>query len=198
MFCPKCGANNTHDGSFCVNCGAPLPGKSGLESSAAPYFSPSPVFQRKPRFTPRYAGFWIRFVAYLVDCLLLMPMHLVLNLLVGIAAAGAVSASTSDEEAAGAVLVLGMAYWFWYFVLYWLYEAVFTASSLQATPGKRLLGLKVTDLNGNRISFGRATGRFLGKILSSLIFCLGFIRIGFSEKKRGWHDELAGTYVVYR
>jgi uncharacterized RDD family membrane protein YckC len=82
------------------------------------------------------------------------------------------------------------------FVGQWLYEALLTSSSWQGTIGKRVLRLKVVDEAGNRIGFGRATGRFFAKILSSMFFCIGFIMIGFTDKKRGLHDMLASTLVM--
>jgi uncharacterized RDD family membrane protein YckC len=77
----------------------------------------------------------------------------------------------------------------------WLYEALMESSSYQATIGKMVLGMKVTDLYGNRISFGRATGRHFAKILSGMILCIGFIMVGLTERKQGLHDLLAGTLV---
>jgi uncharacterized RDD family membrane protein YckC len=78
----------------------------------------------------------------------------------------------------------------------WLYEALLTSSSWQATVGKRILNLKVTDELGNPISFERATGRFFAKILSSLLFCFGYLMVAFSARKQGLHDMLAGTLVM--
>ena len=77
----------------------------------------------------------------------------------------------------------------------WLYEAVMESSSYQATLGKMILGMKVTDLYGNRISFARATGRHFAKILSAMILCIGFIMVGLTERKQGLHDLVAGTLV---
>src|SRR5208282_6521696 len=77
----------------------------------------------------------------------------------------------------------------------WLYEALMESSSYQATLGKMIFGMKVTDLYGNRISFGRATGRHFAKILSGMILCIGFIMVGLTERKQGLHDLLAGTLV---
>jgi uncharacterized RDD family membrane protein YckC len=82
------------------------------------------------------------------------------------------------------------------FVGQWLYEALLTSSSWQGTIGKRVLRLKVVDEAGQRIGFGRATGRFFGKILSSMFFCIGFLMIAFTERKCGLHDMIAGTVVV--
>jgi len=77
----------------------------------------------------------------------------------------------------------------------WLYEAFMESSSYQATLGKMIFGMKVTDLNGNRISFERATGRHFAKILSSILG-IGYIMVGFTERKQGLHDLLAGTLVL--
>ena len=77
----------------------------------------------------------------------------------------------------------------------WLYEAFMESSSYQATLGKMICGLKVTDLYGNRISFERATGRHFAKWISVAILWIGFIMVGFTERKQGLHDLIAGTLV---
>jgi uncharacterized RDD family membrane protein YckC len=78
----------------------------------------------------------------------------------------------------------------------WLYFALMESSSKQGTLGKMALSIVVTDVNGNRITFGRATGRYFGKILSGLILYIGYIMVAFTEKKQGLHDMIAGTLVV--
>jgi uncharacterized RDD family membrane protein YckC len=83
-------------------------------------------------------------------------------------------------------------------VIGWLYEAMFTSSSYQATPGKMAVGIKVIDLEGNRIGFGRATGRHFAKILSSIICLFGYFMAAWDERKRALHDQIASTYVVYK
>ena len=82
------------------------------------------------------------------------------------------------------------------FVVQWLYEALLTSSSWQATVGKRVLDLKVTDEGGNPISFERATARFFAKLLSSLTLGIGFLMVAFTNRKQGLHDLLAGTLVM--
>ena len=77
----------------------------------------------------------------------------------------------------------------------WLYSATLESSVWQATLGKKLLGLKVSDTQGKRLSFARASGRHFGKYLSSVFF-LGFILTAFTEKKQALHDLIAGTLVV--
>jgi len=64
--------------------------------------------------------------------------------------------------------------------------------------GKRALGLVVTDLDGRRISFGRATGRYFGKVFSGMLFYVGFLMAAFTARKQALHDVLAGTLVVQR
>jgi uncharacterized RDD family membrane protein YckC len=81
-------------------------------------------------------------------------------------------------------------------VVGWLYFALQESSAAQATLGKRLLGIRVTDTLGNRLTFGRATGRHFGKIVSGLILGIGYIMAGFTEKKQALHDIMAETLVT--
>ncbi len=80
----------------------------------------------------------------------------------------------------------------------WLYFALMESSSKQATVGKMALGIVVTDLSGNRISFGRATGRYFGKIVSGMILCIGYFMAGFTERKQALHDIMSSCLVVLR
>jgi uncharacterized RDD family membrane protein YckC len=70
------------------------------------------------------------------------------------------------------------------------------SSARRATLGKMALGLVVTDLEGRQLTFGRATGRYFGKILSGLICLFGYFMAGWTEKKQGLHDMLANTLVL--
>lgn len=78
-------------------------------------------------------------------------------------------------------------------LIMWLITAAFESSSIQGTPGKALLGIRITDLNGNRISFLRASARFYTKYIFSGIL---YIVAAFTEKKQAIHDILSGTLVV--
>ncbi len=82
-------------------------------------------------------------------------------------------------------------------VIGWLYFAVQESSESQATIGKKAMGIVVTDLDGRRLTFMNATGRYFGKIPSA-IFLIGYIMALFTEKKQALHDILAGTLVVER
>jgi len=81
-------------------------------------------------------------------------------------------------------------------VLVWLYFAMMESSVYQATLGKMALGLQVTDRQGNRIGFARASGRFFGKIVSGMILLIGYMMAGWTERKQALHDMLADTLVV--
>jgi len=78
----------------------------------------------------------------------------------------------------------------------WLYFSLQESSAQQATLGKRAVGIKVTDLEGSRISFGRATARYFSKFLSGLICAVGYVMAGFTQRKQALHDMIASTLVV--
>ena len=127
-----------------------------------------------------YSGFWRRFVAYVIDNILLSVIFwLLVVVLGGIAGDGGVIGAYT----LAAIVWLG-------------YYAAMESSSHQATVGKIALGIQVTDLQGNRVSFGRALGRNLAKILSALILYIGFIMAAFTAKKQALQDMIAGTLVV--
>jgi uncharacterized RDD family membrane protein YckC len=140
---------------------------------------------------PAYAGFWIRVAANLIDSVIMMAVFCPLGVILVVVSA-ATGADENSAPAALANLSLNLAST----VVEWLYCSLLESSSWQGTVGKKPLGLKVTDLNGNRIGLGKATGRHFGKILSSLICFVGLIMVAFTEKKQGLHDILAGTLVV--
>ena len=133
---------------------------------------------------PQYAGFWLRFAAFIIDWIVLIAVNLFITAVLG-GFRGQRQPVVLEFLAAAAQISSQ-----------WLYYALMESSSYQVTLGKMALGLKVTDLNGQRISFGRASGRYFGKILSGLILCIGFLMIGFTQKKQGLHDMLADTLVV--
>jgi len=148
-----------------------------------------------------YAGFWKRFFAYIVDSVIMGIVCLIIFLpfifMMGISFWA--ERHFEDEDAqVGLVFALLSSYAlaiFLAFIAQWLYFALME-SKKGATLGKMALGIKVTDMNGNLISFGRATGRYFGKILSGLTLYIGYIMAGFTQQKQALHDILAGTLVV--
>ncbi len=134
-----------------------------------------------------YAGFWIRVGAYLIDFVIIMAIAYVVSLATG------VPMFDLEAAAAGPAYTIADAI---NFVVGIAYFAGFESSSWQATPGKKALGLIVTDSSGARISFLRGVGRYLAKILSGLILLIGFIMVAFTERKQGLHDYIASTLVL--
>lgn len=150
----------------------------------------------------KYAGFWWRFLAIIIDGIIIgIVQWIVITPLIaaiGIGAYKAASGGMSEGEVigmAGAIFGAAMLTWLLTIAIGWLYFALMESSKLQGTIGKLALKIVVTDMEGNRISFGRATGRYFGKILSAIIIYIGFIMAGFTEKKQGLHDIIAGTLV---
>jgi uncharacterized RDD family membrane protein YckC len=181
VICPKCGAEVTGGVESCAACGEPIPDPSSNSGSAA-----------TARFAiPRvvYAGFWRRVAAYLIDSFLLATVvgFLALRPLMdraGIPADNPWVLLTGDSRQILAINLL-------FTMASWLYWALMESSPWQATLGKKALGLEVTDLEGRRISFARASGRYFGKIIF-----IGFILVAFTEKKQALHDMIAGCLVV--
>ena len=124
-----------------------------------------------------YAGFWRRFVAVIIDGLVLSAVNSIILLILG----RVIPAQVGN---------------FFGIVIGWLYYALMESSMRQATLGKMALGLMVTDLNGQKVSFARATGRHFAKIISALILFIGFLMAGFTSRKQALHDMLAGCLVV--
>ena len=117
-----------------------------------------------------YATFWTRFAAALIDTLILLIPNLILRALPG-----------------GGVLII---------IMYWLYFALQESGPKMATLGKKAMHIKVTDLSNNRITFGQATGRYFGKIISFLILFIGYFMMLWDERKQTLHDKMANTLVV--
>lgn len=150
-----------------------------------------------------YAGFWRRFVAHLIDQIILGCVAFMF-FIPGLALFGiGIGSGMMDESpsAIGFILAAIAAYLAAILViviLQWLYYALMESSNKQATLGKLALGIIVTDLSGGRISFGRATGRYFGKILSYMILYIGFIMAAFTERKQALHDIMASCLVVMK
>lgn len=141
-----------------------------------------------------YGGFWKRVMAYIVDIIVIsIPVTLLF---------GSGMSLGVDEQTPGTYdvhLNLDMTLpEFIILLISWVYFAGLESSEWQGTIGKRLLGMRVTDTEGGRITFFRATGRYLSKFLSSALLMIGFIMVAFTAKKQGLHDMIAGTLVVNR
>jgi len=195
FFCNRCGAQNAAGAQFCSRCGAPTtPGVVQPPSSTPPYSGSATPYQAvAPAVGVGYGGFWIRVVALIIDGIIVRVVVAPVGMIFG--GLGLAGGMMSGIPHIGFRL-LGRGVTFILLIFgSWLYEAFMESSSYQATLGKMIFGMKVTDLNGNRISFERATGRHFAKWLSAMILGIGYIMVGFTERKQGLHDLLAGTLV---
>lgn len=161
--------------------------------SAYPSAAPNSAVRLDYQVPPsqyQYFGFWWRVLAYMIDGVLLNVVGMVLGFIVGFFIGLSMGRNNNAEFVAGLVAnIVGI-------IIGWLYFALMESSSTQATLGKMAISAKVIDTEGRRITFGRATGRYFGKILSGLILCIGFIMVGTNPRKQGLHDQLAGTLVI--
>jgi uncharacterized RDD family membrane protein YckC len=121
-----------------------------------------------------HGTFWERFAAAFIDGLILIIPNYALQFALG---------------SVGSVLFI---------LLAWLYSAYMESGTNQATIGKKAMGLKVTTVDGHRLSFGQATARHFGKFISAIILLIGYFMMLWDEKKQTLHDKMAGAFVVKR
>jgi len=174
-----------------------------------PYSAPAAPLQSLPQTNAAaledYAGFWKRVAAYIIDSILLWIPQKLIEMVSG---AGAAKDAMNEtiKGAAGNMQVVHAAQ-IHYLSAAWpsmllglvvgvLYFAFCESSAWQATLGKLALGIRVTDMEGRRIGFGRAIGRYLAKILSFIILFIGVIMVAFTQRKQGLHDIMCGTLVL--
>ena len=209
MYCSKCGGVMAVGAAFCSNCGqafavaaavarapmmrSPVAGGVAAVPAYAGYAAVSRV---------EYAGFWVRFLAFLIDnavmgvgfVLILIPLIFLTGL------GGFIGEIHRDEDMndVGIFMLFGLLFLAATasLLLTWLYHALMESSEWQATLGKKVLGLVVTDMAGRRVSFGRATGRHFAKIITNMVPAfIGYIMAGFTERKQALHDMIAGCLV---
>lgn len=174
MICPRCGKQHDEYARYCQFCGQSLATGEGGTSLAK----------------PRYAGFWRRFMAILIDEIILGAVALFFSV------SYLLTIMSSPDFEAVKITVLSNK--IFSLVLHWLYFTLMESSSYRATLGKMTIGIIVTGYDGQKISFLRANGRYFGKFLSMLIFGIGFMMAGFTRKKQALHDMIAETLVVMK
>jgi uncharacterized RDD family membrane protein YckC len=182
---------------------------AGQPAGAPPVYAAPQAYAAAP--TSQYGGFWIRFVASFVDGLIVgIPMIAIIVVVVMIFGAGSFAMLKSlpanpdpdqiQTQLIPMITALLGAYALFFvagIVTQWLYFALMESSERQATFGKAMLNLRVTDVNGNRLSFGHASGRFFSKLVTGLVpFGIGWIMAGFTQKKQALHDFIASTVVI--
>jgi uncharacterized RDD family membrane protein YckC len=167
---------------------APIPPSAISPAAFAATISPSqlPITEEPGANTANLGSILNRFVAMLIDWAIFFPAFLVIGVVVSVIGMFLPVIGSLFGLAFSAVLT----------VIAWLYYAKFESSPQQATLGKRIMGVVVTDLNGQRLSFRQATIRFLTKIPSILICGVGYIMALFTPRRQGLHDILAKTLVL--
>jgi uncharacterized RDD family membrane protein YckC len=187
VTCGRCGWQG-NEARYCARCGAEL----GASPAAPPASFPQPPLRAPaPGFAPvsaatRPAGFWIRFVAVLIDGVVLLLAQGILfgagwmlwgdDMDAGILMKGATSLFSS---------IIGAGY---SIVFHWMWGQ---------TLGKMTLQIRVVSIDGGPLSFGQSVGRYFATFLSALILGIGFVMAGVRSDKRALHDLLAGTRVEH-
>ena len=188
-------------GVVCAQCGGSFPPDQVLSfGSASVCASCKPIYMQRLRegVTPgasaggtafRYAGFWIRVGAKMIDSLI---VGVVVGVPVVVLMFGAIK---SGDQAAMLIfqLVLQLAA----IVVSGAYT-VFFVTKYGATPGKMACGLKIVTSDGGNIPIGRSIGRFFAEMLSGTICYIGYIIAGFDSEKRSLHDHICSTRVIYK
>jgi uncharacterized RDD family membrane protein YckC len=172
----------------------------GGRISAVATGSPSSNWRQLPPLapSPAYAGFWRRFLAALIDGVLVSFAFYQLNLLLALTLASVIEEGDTADGTWLALAVWLTASLTLCLVVNWFYFAVMESSPWQATLGKCALGMVVTDLAGNRISFGRATGRLFARFISGIPLMAGYLIQPFTARRQTLHDMISGTLVVVR
>ena len=206
FYCKNCRAAVSRTELQCPNCGVLFSeiinvdsaGKSQAFEKSTPIVSddwrpppPSGIktpeiqtdFNSSERVEIEYVGFWPRVGAYIIDFIILLIIAFLFGVLIGFWFGDAALYMDGFSDLFGLVLT-------------WVYFSWWESSEKQATLGKMAISAKVIDHDGNRISFGRATGRHFGKILSGIIFGIGYLVVAFHPEKKGLHDHIADTYVI--
>jgi uncharacterized RDD family membrane protein YckC len=144
---------------------------------------------------PNYAGFWTRFCGVFIDGLMLRFAGYIFQAVLTLALGGQIEEIFDRTRTPGAAVAAGLTS-LATLVGGWLYESIMISSVHQATLGKMAVGIKVTDMRGQRLSFGRATGRHFAKFLSALTLLIGYILAAFTERKQALHDLICSTMVI--
>lgn len=172
-ICPGCHRFNAAAAAFCADCGVALP-----KDTAVPLFGGP-------------AGFWIRVVAFTIDQLLLYAAHTFAAARLGL------KEVDYDRLAFAEALVRDLPSIALYAAIACTYAMVMVGT-WGGTLGKLILGLRIVrHSDGGKVPYGLALGRSLAEYVSALAVGLGYLWIGLSPSKRGWHDYLCDTRVVY-
>lgn len=198
---PSAGAATGVAEVVCSQCGGLFPANEVIRyGNAAVCAACKPIFVQKLKEGANVAGgpmefasFWTRFAAYFVDGIITGILGAIVGALVGMVV-GAAGGMSEDHKSTGIILIqlMSMGLGFGIRAAYFIY---FIGKSGQ-TPGKKLCKIRVVSADGSPVTYGKATGRFFGYLLSSLILGFGFFMAAWDEEKRALHDRLCNTRVI--
>jgi uncharacterized RDD family membrane protein YckC len=182
LYCTRCGTPAVAGGNYCANCGHPHRAAAAVTATTD---------------EPVYAGFWLRVGAFAIDRGILVAIFYFGLMFTSIIFFGVALGMHSTPFENPFPRFAGLT-WLWSLVVAvpWLYHALFESSRKQATPGKLACGIKLTDLAGERIGFGRASARYFASWITSVTFLVGYLTVAFTEKRQSLHDLIARTLVV--
>jgi uncharacterized RDD family membrane protein YckC len=185
MFCSRCGTRTADEAASCPLCGLVFrPGGAPVEgiASSGPEIRPQAQILEQVA----YAGFWRRFIGLLIDVIVTYFPIAIVRVLLGLPASGSLDPWLPATWWA-ALFEVGID---------WLYAALLISSPWRATLGQAVMDLHVTDLDGNRIGFLRATARYAAQILDIVTLGFGLLMQVFSPRRQALHDLVSGTVVV--
>lgn len=181
MFCAKCGTRVAPEAVQCTLCGTLLPGHDASELR-----TPDSMLVLEP---VRYGGFWRRFVALLLDTLVLYFPAATIRVLLGLPAVNLFNTINVDSSATMLASSLEL-------FIDWFYAVLFVTSPARATLGMMVMDLQLTGLAGERVSFARATGRYFAQFLTIATVGIGYVIQPFTSRRQTLHDMLSSTVVV--
>jgi uncharacterized RDD family membrane protein YckC len=211
VYCSKCGSVIADGSTFCNQCGQSTGVVTATGTVPVPIVAPSAVpatvavrMQVPPAVSVAYAGFWLRVLAYLIDVIILgvFAIPIVVGAAMAMGLGGVLARIPRDGDPFMNGLPPMFLLFIWFCVLIgvggtWLYHALRESSEGEGTAGKKALGLIVTDMDGRRVTFARASGRHFGKIVTSFIpLGIGYAMAGFTQKRQALHDILASCLVL--
>lgn len=206
MYCARCGTAVTTPAAFCSNCGAPLPASAPAPAGVVPPFaSPAPAFAPAGAAPVagvmvagmlEYAGFWRRFWAFCLDSIVVALLMIPIRMIVAVPVISNAFNEDMTPESIFSMMAAGAAGAFFGVLLQWIYFAFMESSAKQGTLGKIALGIQVAGLDGRRVSFARATGRYFARMITALTLGIGYLIQPFTARRQTLHDMISGTVVV--
>jgi uncharacterized RDD family membrane protein YckC len=191
------------DSGFCSECGRPFPASQLVAiGNASVCATCKPVYLQRVREggqaigTRHYGGFWIRFVARIIDLVIVSVALSIITIPLGaLFGVGLLGVTDPLRQGAAFATIVGL-YLLLSVVINFLYEVYFV-SSRGGTPGKLILSLKIVHPDGSLLTVGQAVGRFFAYMLNAFTFYIGFIMAAFDDEKRALHDRIMNSRVIY-